>query len=64
MLNGLHLLIVALNQLSAECAQVTAQSLRNSGFGSGSGGGVVVIWTGISGADAQIDLLDGCNETI
>jgi len=26
MLNGLHLLIVALNQLSGECAQVTEQS--------------------------------------
>ena len=38
--------------------------LRNRGFGSGSGGGVVVIWTGIPGADAQIDLLDGCNEAI
>jgi hypothetical protein len=37
---------------------------RNRGFGSGSGGGVVVIWNGIPGADAQIDLLDGCNEAI
>ena len=27
--------------------------LRNRGFGSGSGGGVVVIWTGIPGADAK-----------
>ena len=26
MLNGLHLLIVALNQLSGECAQLTEQS--------------------------------------
>jgi hypothetical protein len=58
MLNGLHLLIVALNQLSGECSQVTEQSSgtvirfrREVQFGSGSGGGVVVIWTGIPGAD-------------
>ena len=31
-------------------------------FGSGSSGGVVVIWTGIPGADAQIDLLDGATK--
>jgi hypothetical protein len=65
MLNGLHLLIVALNQLSGECGQVTEQSSgtvirsrREVQFRRR----VVVIWTEIPGADAQIDLPDGCNE--
>jgi hypothetical protein len=69
MLNGLHLLIVALNQLSGECGQVTEQfsgtvirSRREVQFRQREWRRVVVIWTGIPGADAQIDLLDGCNE--
>jgi hypothetical protein len=58
MLNGLDLLIAALNELSGDCSQVTGQSsgtmIRSSGevqFGSGSGGGVVVTRNGILGAD-------------
>ena len=71
MLNGLHLLIVALNQLSGECGQVTEQSsgtvirsrrevqFRQRERRRGRG-----YLDCIPGADAQIDLLDGCNEAI
>jgi hypothetical protein len=69
MLNGLHLLIVALNQLSGECGQVTEQSsetvirsrrevqFRKRRRGRG-------YLDCIPGADAQIDLLNACNEAI